>query len=198
MEQRILNIELRTKTGKGICRQLRKKELIPAVVYGKGMESVPVSLSQKELSAAITGEGGQNHLLTLKGGGSLDGQLVIVADLLRDCLRGTPRHVDLHKINMADKVRIKVAVNLVGDAIGVKEGGLLDFAMHEIEIECFPTHIPEHIDVDVTGLAIGQSFHIGDLAELPGIKVLDDARGSVVSILGKVREEVAAEATAAS
>lgn len=68
MEQRILNIELRTKTGKGICRQLRKKELIPAVVYGKGMESVPVSLSQKELSAAITGEGGQNHLLTLKGG----------------------------------------------------------------------------------------------------------------------------------
>lgn len=194
MEERVLNVELRTKTGKGISRQLRRNNFIPGVVYGKGMESVPVSLSTKELSTAIAGEGGRNHLLTLKGGGGLDGQMVIVAELLQDCLKGTPRHVDLHKINMADKVRVKVPVNLVGSAVGVKEGGLLDFAMHEIEIECFPTHIPEHIDVDVTELTIGHSLHIGDIKELPGIKVLGDATVSVVSILGKVKEEPVVEA----
>ena len=195
MEQRVLNVEVRTKTGKGISRQLRRKEFIPGVVYGKGIEPVPVTVSTKELSTAIAGEGGRNHLLTLKGGG-LDGQTVIVAELLQDCLKGTPRHVDLHKINVADKVRVKVPVNLVGTAAGVKEGGLLDFAMHEIEIECFPTHIPEHIDVDVTALTIGHSIHIGDVKELPGIKVLGDAKASVVSVLGKAKEEPAAEAAA--
>lgn len=194
MEERVLNVELRTKTGKGISRQLRRNNSIPGIVYGKGMESVPVSIGTKELSTAIAGEGGRNHLLTLKGGGSLDGQMVIVAELLQDCLKGTPRHVDLHKINMADKVKVKVPVNLVGSAVGVKEGGLLDFAMHEIEIECFPTHIPEHIDVDVTELTIGHSLHIGDIKELPGIKVLGDARASVVSVLGKVKEEPVVEA----
>ena len=189
MEERVLNIELRAKIGKGISRQLRRNNSIPGIVYGKGMESVPVSISTKELITAIAGEGGRNHLLTLKGGGGLDGQMVIVAELLQDCLKGTPRHVDLHKINMADKVRVKVPVNLVGSAVGVKEGGLLDFAMHEIEIECFPTHIPEHIDVDVTELTIGHSLHIGDIKALPGIKVLGDAKASVVSVLGKVKEE---------
>ncbi len=197
MEQRVLNVEVRTKTGKGISRQLRRNEFIPGVVYGKGIEPVPVTVSTKELSTAIAGEGGRNHLLTLKGGG-LDGQTVIVAELLQDCLKGTPRHVDLHKINVADKVRVKVPVNLVGTAAGVKEGGLLDFAMHEIEIECFPTHIPEHIDVDVTALTIGHSIHIGDVKELPGIKVLGDAKASVVSVLGKAKEESATEAAAAS
>ncbi len=191
MEQRILKVELRTKTGKGICRQLRKKDSIPAVVYGKGMESVAISVGTKELSMAIAGEGGRNHLLTLKGGGSLDGQVVIVADLLVDCLKGQPRHVDLHKIDLANTVKVKVHVNLVGTAPGVKEGGLLDFATHELEIECLPNQIPDHIDVDVTTLALGHSIHIGDLKELPGIKVLGDPKAAIISVLGRAKEEAA-------
>lgn len=196
MDQRILNIELRSKTGKGISRQLRRNESIPGVVYGKGIESVAVSLNTKELTTAIAGEGGQNHILTLKGGGSLDGQMVIVADLLQDSLKGTLRHVDLHKINLADKVKVKVPVNLVGTAVGVKEGGMLDFAMHELEVECLPSHIPEHIDVDVTGVALGHSFHIGDLREMPGVKVLGDSKAAIMSVLGRAKEEAAPAAEA--
>ncbi|ACM19925.1 ribosomal protein L25 [Geotalea daltonii FRC-32] len=196
MDQRILNVELRSKTGKGISRQLRRSESIPGVVYGKGIESVSVSLKTKELSNAIAGEGGRNHILTLKGGGSLDGQMVIVADLLQDSLKGLPLHVDLHKINLADKIKVKVKVNLVGTAAGVKEGGLLDFAMHEIEIECLPSHIPEHLDVDVTSLTLGHSIHIGDLKELPGIKVLGDPKASIISVLGRAKEEAAPVAEA--
>lgn len=196
MEQVVLNIELRDKTGKGICRRLRNKGMVPAVVYGKGIDPVAVAVSHKELGLAIAGEGGRNHLITLKGDNSLDGNVVIVSDLLKDCLKGTLLHVDLHKINLEEKVKVSVAVSLAGTAAGVKEGGMLDFVMHAIEIECLPTQIPEHLDVDVTTLKIGESLHVGDLKLPAGIKVLDDAKATVVSILGKSREE-AAETSAA-
>ncbi|HEX5773384.1 MAG TPA: 50S ribosomal protein L25 [Geomobilimonas sp.] len=191
MEQRELNIELRTETGKNACRQLRSKDLIPGVVYGKGMEAVAVTVKPKELGAAIAGEGGRNHLITLKGGGSLDGSMVIVADLLRDALRRDIQHVDLHKVNLTEKVRVEVALTLVGTAKGVKDGGLLDIAMHAVEIECLPTQIPEHIDVDIAELTIGHSIHVSDLQLPAGLKVLTDSRASIVSVLGKAREEAA-------
>lgn len=195
MERRELTVELRSKTGKGISRRLRAQGLIPGIVYGKGMEAVPVSVNPRELSEAIAGEGGHNNLLTLKGGEGLSGNVVIVADLLRDPLKGRTMHVDLHKINMAEKIKVEVPINLVGTAAGVVAGGLLDFAKHFIEVECLPTQIPEHIDVDVTGLTINHSIHVGDLIVPDGIKVLEDPRASVVSILGKAKEE---EQTAAA
>ncbi len=197
MDQKVLSIELRSRTGKGIARQLRRSGQIPAVVYGKGMEAVPVTVNPKELVAAISGEGGHNNLITLKGGGSLDGNVVIVAEILRNPLRGDLMHADLHKINMADKVRVEVPINLIGTAQGVKNGGLLDFAMHAVHVECLPNQIPAHLDLDVTDLAIGHSLHIGDIKAPAGVKVLGDTRASVVSVLGKAREEEAAPAAAA-
>jgi len=194
MERRELTVEIRTKTGKGISRQLRAKGRIPAIVYGKGMDAVPVSLSPRELSVALAGEGGHNNLLTLRGVDSLNGNVVIVADLLRDPLKGTPKHVDLHKIDLTEKIKVEVPINLVGTAAGVVAGGLLDFAKHSLEVECLPTAIPEHIDVDVTALTIGHSIHVSDLVAPAGVKILDDSRASVVSILGKVKEEEAAPA----
>jgi large subunit ribosomal protein L25 len=191
MEQTQLRVELRTKTGKNVSRQLRRQGLIPGIVYGKGIAPVPVTLNPKELSAAIAGEGGHNNLITLACDGTINGATVIVADTYIDALRGNICHVDLHKINLTDKVRVEVRVNLVGAAVGVKEGGLLDFAMHTLEIECLPTQIPEHIDVDVTGLAIGHSLHVRDLQVPEGVKVLADPKAGVVSVLGKIREEAA-------
>ncbi len=196
MERRELTVELRSKTGKGISRRLRAQGLIPGVVYGKGMEAVPVSVNPRELNEAIAGEGGQNNLLTLKGGEGLDGNVVIVADLLRDPLKRKAMHVDLHKINLTEKIKVEVPINLVGTAAGVIAGGLLDFAKHVLEVECLPTQIPEHIDVDVTELTINHSIHVGDLVIPDGVKVLEDPRAAVVSILGKVQEEEQAAAVA--
>jgi large subunit ribosomal protein L25 len=194
MEQRELSVELRSRAGKGISRQLRREGLIPGIVYGKGMDAVAVAVNPKELSAAIAGEGGHNNLLTLKGGEGLNGNVVIVADLLMDPMKGKPLHVDLHKINLTEKIRVEVPINLVGTAAGVTAGGLLDFAMHSVEVECLPTLIPEHIDVEVTALKIGQSIHVRDLQPPAGVKVLDDSRASVVSVLGRAQEEAAAPA----
>ncbi len=192
MEQKELRVELRTKTGKNIARQLRAQGLIPAVVYGKGIEPVAVTLNPKELSAALSGEAGRNTILTLSGVESIAGAPVIVADSCQDSLKGTFLHVDLHKISLTDKVRVVVPINLVGTAVGVKEGGFLDFAMHTIEIECLPHQIPERLDVDVTALTIGHSIHVGDLQAAPGLRLLADAKASVVSVLGKAREEAPA------
>jgi large subunit ribosomal protein L25 len=194
MEQRVLSIEIRENVGKGVCRRLRNKGLVPAIVYGKGIDSVAVTVEKKELMAAIAGEGGLNHLLTLKGGGSLNGALVIVADLSRDCLKREPVHVDLHRIKMEEKIKVKVPVSLTGIASGVKEGGLLDFLMHSIDVECLPAEIPEHITVDITNLGIGASLHISDIQVPAGLKIIGEPKATVVNILGKAKEsEITAE-----
>jgi large subunit ribosomal protein L25 len=185
MSKQILNVEVRERAGKGISRQLRNIGRIPAVVYGKGMEAVTVSVSTRELSEAIAGQGGRNHILTLKGAGALDGANVIVADLLQDCIKGTPRHVDLHRINLADKVKVHVKLQLVGVAAGAKAGGFVDFALHEVEVECLPMHIPGTINVDVTELAIGHSIHVSDVVAPIGSVILNDPNAPVVSILGR-------------
>ncbi|HEU0264106.1 MAG TPA: 50S ribosomal protein L25 [Geobacterales bacterium] len=198
MQQKELNVELRSENGKGVARRLRGEGRLPGVVYGKGMESVSVSLQGKELLSAVAGEGGHNNLITLKGGGELNGKVVIVADLTRDPLKGTPIHVDLHKISMTEKVRIHVPIRVVGTALGVREGGILDLVMHELEIDCLPTQIPEHLDVDVTALTIGHSIHLGDLVVPAGVHLHGDKRASVVSVLGRTKEEPVAAAEGAA
>jgi len=189
MEQRILTIETRDKLGKNACRKLREQAKIPAVVFGKGMKSVAVTVDRKELELAIAGEGGTNHLLTLKGGGGLDGEIVIVSDLSRHCLKDRTLHVDLHKINLQEKVKVKVPVSITTVAKGIKEGGVQDLVMHEIELECLPGQIPEHIEVDVTELGLGESLHVSDLKLPAGLKVVDDPSATIVNILGRAKDE---------
>jgi large subunit ribosomal protein L25 len=191
MEQKELNVEQRNETGKGICRRLRVAGRVPGVVYGKGMEPVAVSSDLRELSGTITGEGGRNTLINIKGCETLNGVTALVSEMDRTALKGKIRHVDLHKINMDENVRVIVKINLVGSAKGVKDGGLLDFALHKIELECLPALIPDQVNVDVTTLAIGHSIHVSDLDLPAGVKPLADAKTSVVSILGRAREEAA-------
>jgi large subunit ribosomal protein L25 len=193
MQQKQLNIELRSKTGTGNSRRLRKADLVPGVVYGKGMDPVAVSIKYKDLENAISGEGGQNNLITLVGGGSLDQSMAIIADLQRDALKGTCRHVDLHRVNMNEKLRLTVPVVLKGTAAGVKEGGLLDLAHHELHVECLPADIPDHIEIDITNLKIAHSIHVGEIPLPQGVKLLDNPKTPVVSVLGRAKEEAPAE-----
>ena len=191
MQQKQLNVELRSKTGKGISRQLRMADMVPGVVYGKGMDPMAVSIKYRELQAAMAGEGGQNNLITLVGGGSLDQSMAIIVDLQRDALKGTYKHVDLHRINMTEKLRVTVAVVLKGESIGVKEGGLLDLAHHELHVECLPGNIPDHIEIDVTDLKIAHSIHVSEIPLPDGVKILDNPKTPVVSVLGRAKEEEA-------
>lgn len=194
MQQTQMNIELRSKTGKGISRQLRSADMVPGVVYGKGMDPMAVSIKYRDLQSAMSGEGGQNNLITLVGGGSLDQSMAIVVDLQRDAIKGTYKHVDLHRINMNEKLRVTVPIVLKGTAIGVKEGGLLDLAHHELHVECLPGDIPDHIEIDITALKVAHSIHVSEIALPQGVKILDNPKIPVVSVLGRAKEEAPAEA----
>ncbi|MBW4055269.1 MAG: 50S ribosomal protein L25 [Proteobacteria bacterium] len=197
MQQKQMNIELRTKTGTGVSRRLRNADMIPGVVYGKGLDPVAVSIKYRDLQAAISGAGGQNNLITLVGGGSLDQNIAIVIDIQRDPIKRTVKHVDLHRINPNEKLRITVPVVLTGTAIGVKEGGLLDLGHHELHIECLPGNIPDSITIDVSDLKIAHSIHVSDIALPEGIAILDQPKIPVVSVLGRVKEEEVEEKTPA-
>lgn len=189
MQQKQMNIELRSKTGTGISRRLRNADMIPGVVYGKGIDPMPVSIKYRELQNAIAGEGGQNNLITLIGGGSLDQNIVIVVDLQRDPIKRTFKHVDLHRINPNEKLRVTVPILIKGTAIGVKEGGLLDLAHHELHVECLPGNIPDHIEIDITEIAIGHSIHVGEVVLPEGIALLDNPKTPLISVLGRGKEE---------
>jgi large subunit ribosomal protein L25 len=189
MQQKQMNIELRTKTGTGVSRRLRMADMVPGVVYGKGLDPITVSIKVRDLQEAISGAGGQNNLITLIGGGSLDQNIAIVADIQRDPLKRTFKHVDLHRINPNEKLRVTVPVVLTGTAIGVKEGGLLDLAHHELHIECLPGNIPDSIIIDVTDLKIAHSIHISEIPLPEGIVLLDQPKIPVVSVLGRAKEE---------
>ncbi|MBV5338816.1 MAG: 50S ribosomal protein L25 [Deltaproteobacteria bacterium] len=189
MQQKQMNIELRTKTGTGVSRRLRMADMVPGVVYGKGLDPVTVSVKSRDLQEAISGAGGQNNLITFIGGGSLDQNIAIVADIQRDPIKRTFKHVDLHRINPNEKLRVTVPVVISGSAIGVKEGGLLDQAHHELHIECLPGNIPDSITIDVTDLKVGESVHVSEITLPEGIVILDQPKIPVVSILGKAKEE---------
>ena len=194
MQEKQLNVELRSKTGKGISRQLRSADMVPGVVYGKGMDPMAISIKYRELQAAMAGEGGQNNLITLVGGGSLDQCMAIIVDLQRDAIKGTYKHVDLHRVNMAEKLRVTVPIVLKGTAAGVKEGGLLDLAHHELHVECLPGNIPDHIEIDITNLAIAHSIHVNEIVAPEGVKILDNPKTPIVSVLGRAKEEAPAAA----
>jgi large subunit ribosomal protein L25 len=197
MQQKQMNIELRTKTGTGVSRRLRNADMVPGVVYGKGIDPVTVSIKTRDLQEAISGAGGQNNLITFIGGGSLDQNIAIVVDIQRDPIKRSFKHVDLHRINPNEKLRVTVPVALTGIAIGVKEGGLLDLAHHELHIECLPGNIPDSISIDVSDLKIAHSIHVSEIALPEGIVILDQPKIPVVSVLGRSKDEAAAPTAAA-
>ena len=198
MSQEVLIVPKREKFGKAAIRDLKKQNLIPAVVYGLNEPPVAIAISPKAVARVIASDAGMNSVMFLQREGTDIQRHVIIKDLQRDPITGRLRHVDLMRVDMSHKVRVKLPVRLVGTAIGVKsEGGVLDFAHREIEVECLPSLIPAHIDVDVTGLKVGDSIRFEQLSLIPNVALVGDAHQVVCSIHGKApEEEVAAEGAA--
>lgn len=190
-----LNVALRSKAGKGISRSLRRQDMIPAVVYGKGLEPCSLSVSPKELKAAIATEAGWNTLITLKGDGPFNGKVVILKDLQVAAIRRDMQHADFQVVNMSQKVHVMVPVHPVGKAAGEKIGGSLQVIRKELEVVCLPNAIPGSIDVDVTAMTIGDVLHVGDLVLPAGVELPHDVNFTVMTCTGHKEEEVETEAS---
>jgi len=199
MSQEVLVVSKRDTFGKAAIRDLKKSGMIPAVVYGLNEPPVAIAISPKVVARVIASDAGMNSVMFLQREGTDIKRHVIIKDLQRDPITSRLRHVDFMRVDMTLKVRVKVPVRLVGTSIGVKSmGGVLDFAHREIEIECLPSIIPAHIDVDISNLAVGDSIRFEQLTLGSNIVFTGDAHQVVCSVHGKAaEEEVAAPVVAA-
>ena len=177
----------RERTGKGAARQARARNKVPGVVYGQGMEPIPVEVDRRELVTAFHTDAGMNVLLTIQ----VDGQstTTLARDLQRDPLRGTLLHADFVKVDLKQEVEVEVPLHLVGESAGVKEGGVLEQPLFELHVRCLPTEVPEGIDADVSGLNIGDSLKVADLATAAKFEILNDPEQPVALVVAPVSEE---------
>lgn len=193
--QRIeLTVEQRTRGGKGVARSLRREGKIPAVLYSGGSSTL-LSLNPMDLSKLLHSAARENTLIDLKIGGNKDKErLAILREVQHDPITGKPLHIDLFEVALDRAIRLKVHVEVVGDTpLGVKEGGILQHGVREVEIECLPALIPDAIRVDPSHLKTGDAIHLRDLQLGEGIRVLGESDVVVVSVTMPMSEEKLAE-----
>jgi large subunit ribosomal protein L25 len=198
MSQETLIVPKRESFGKAAIRDLKASGMIPAVVYGLNEPPVAIAISPKVVARVLASDTGMNSVMFLQREGTDIKRHVIIKDLQRDPITSRLRHVDFMRVDMTLKVRVKVPVRLIGTSIGVKAmGGVLDFAHREIELECLPSMIPAHIDVDITSLAVGESIRFEQINLGPNVTITGDAHQVVCSVHGKAAEEEVAAVAAA-
>ena len=197
MSETALVVEARTSTGKGAARRLRAEGRIPAILYGRGRESLPLALDPRALERILRA-GGANTLLdlTVEGHPEIKDTVALVKELQRDPLRGTIVHADLYAVDLNRTVRVEVPVHLVGKARGLEFGGILEHTLREIELECLPRAIPDFIEVDVTALEVGDVLHARDIQLPEGVTMVTDPEQAVVAV-ALPQAESAGEAAAA-
>ena len=183
MEKIALTAQAREKAGKGVARSLRRSQMVPAVLYGRG-KSVPIALGNKEVTRILNTKGGEHALINLKVEGAKGEaeRMALIKDYQLDPITSLLLHVDLMEVAMNEKVKIPVAVRLSGSSIGVKEGGILQYGIREVEVECLPHQIPDHIEINIAALKVNESLHVRDIAIAEGVRILTDGDATVVTI----------------
>jgi large subunit ribosomal protein L25 len=184
----------RDRVGKSASRELRKKGLVPATIYGLNEPAVSIAISPKIVARVLASETGTNSMLHLQREGTEIKRHVIIKDVQRDAVTGRLVHLDFIRVDPTHKVRVHVPIVLKGTPIGVKEGGLLDFVHRTIEVECLPGFIPGHIDVNVDHLDVGDTIRLNEIKLDAHITVLGDAHNVLCSVHGKAAEEELAPA----
>jgi large subunit ribosomal protein L25 len=187
---------------KGGVRALRRSGFVPGIVYHKGDRSVPLKVPKDAVNRILHTEAGRNVLIDLKikDEKAKKQRTVVVKDLQHDPVTGDILHIDFHQISLTERITVNVPIVEKGEAPGVKnEGGVLESPLKELHIECLPTEIPEHVEVDVSGLKLNDAIHVRDLA-LPGsVKVLNDPEMVIAQVrlpvVEKPEEAAAAEVT---
>ncbi|MBK7228696.1 MAG: 50S ribosomal protein L25 [Ignavibacteriales bacterium] len=196
MEKVIIEAQKRNKIDKASRSALRKEGKVPAIFYSKHHEPIPVQVSERAIHPLVFTS--KTHLITLnvEGHDELD---CIIKDVQFDPTTEKIVHIDLLGLKKGEKIEIEVPVQLIGSAIGIKEGGILQHTLHKVQISCLPVDIPEHLEIDVTNLKLGQAIHISDLS-YDNLTILNNPESIIASVTHpKVEKEAtAADGTAAA
>jgi large subunit ribosomal protein L25 len=188
-----LTVKEREARGSADARRLRKQGFIPGVLYGKGKSSYAIYVPERDLRRVLTGAGGLHAILDVVLDGQSTTHASILKDYQQDPIRGHISHIDLHEVRLDQPIEASVTVQLIGEPAGVKEGGVLSQVQREINVEALPMEIPEHVDLDVSGMAIGDTLRLADLAPIEGVTYLDDPEETVLASVGLPAREVERE-----
>jgi large subunit ribosomal protein L25 len=188
-----LDVRKRERRGSADARRLRKDGLIPGVLYGKGKSSYAICVPERELRRVLTGAGGLHAILDVVVDGQNTTHASILKDYQQDPLRGHISHVDFHEVRLDRPIQASVNVQLVGEPAGVKEGGVLSQVQRDINVEALPMEIPEHLELDVSQMAIGDTLRLADLPAREGVTYLDDPEETVLATVTLPTREVEPE-----
>ncbi|WP_003540685.1 50S ribosomal protein L25/general stress protein Ctc [Desulfotomaculum nigrificans] len=191
MAEAMLNANPREERTRSSLRQIREQGGIPGVLYGKQTGSMAISVDAKELKKILGSVNGRNTLINMNVNGAK--RTVIVKSLQMDHLHRGIQHVDFQEVSENTKIRTVVPVHLVGTPIGVTHGGIIQHDLRSVEVECLPSQIPNHIEVDISNLEIGDALSVSDLNLPPGVKVLDHPHTTVVGVANAKAPEPAGQ-----
>jgi len=201
-EQVEISAAVRSEVGTRPARRMRAAGLIPAVVYGRGTPAQPIVVEAAAFSRALPESAWYSTLIRLRLEGSRasrGAENVMIREVQRDLIKRQILSVDFVRVSLRENIRTHVPVVHAGESPGVKHGGVLEHLLHEVEIECLPTAIPEHLEVDISGLEIGDSARVSDIQVPRGVKVLAPPDDVVIVIAPPVSaEELEAAAQAAA
>jgi len=184
----------REEHGKQAAKRLRKNGMIPAVIYGHGEETIPISIEAAEFGRLLRREKGDNVIVNLSQD-KTGAKKTIIKEIQRNLVTSEIIHVDFQHLIPTEKIEIDVPILLLGTPIGVKEGGgLVEHVVRKISVRCLPKEIPSHLELEVSGLNVGESIHVSDL-KLEGGEILDRPEETVVTVIMPrgyaVEEEIA-------
>jgi large subunit ribosomal protein L25 len=175
-----LEVQEREARGSAESRRLRRRGEIPGVIYGRGSEARAITVEERELRRVLSGPAGLHAILDVVFDGGSPRPSVL-KEYQQDPIRGTLTHIDLQEVRLDRPIQAVVVVQLVGESAGAKEGGVLSQVTRELNVEALPMEIPEHIDADVSGMAIGDTLRLADLPPIEGATFLDDPDETVLA-----------------
>ena len=176
-----LEVKERERTGSRESRRLRRDGLIPGVLYGRGKAPHAICVPERELRRALTGGHGLHAILDVVLEGQKTTHASILKEAQQDPIKGRVIHVDLQEVRLDQPIQAQVVVELVGEAEGVKEGGVLSQVVREINVEALPMEVPDRLELDVSGMVIGDTLRLADLPPREGVTYLDDPEETVLA-----------------
>src|SRR5213078_2735485 len=176
-----LEVKEREQRGTRESRRLRRDGLIPGVLYGNGKKPHPIFVPERELRRVLTGDHGLHAILDVVLAGQKTTHSSILKDYQVDPIRGKIAHFDLHEVRLDQAIQTAVVVELVGESLGTKAGGVLSQVTREIRVEALPLEVPERIELDVSAMEIGDTLRLSDLPAREGVTYLDDPEETVLA-----------------
>ena len=180
--------------GRNAIKKIKEKGLVPGVIYGSQVEPIALQVDGRELTSVLAHASSEHVLVELEivDGSESTNRLALIQEVQHHPLRRELLHVDFHAVSATEKIISEVPIEAVGEALGVRTfGGLLEYSLRSLEVECFPQDLPDIVRIDVTNLSIGESLHVRDIQLPTGVEAITDEDLTVVSVVAsRVGEEV--------